>query len=380
MMQPSTDPRIRFSLSQSDVARLLAEPSPETRIEVMHKIASEYETQEFDQQEKLLAEQIFRLLVRDTEVKVRISLAENIKQNNTIPRDIVLSLANDVAEVSLPVIQYSEILSDADLINIINRSGELSRLLAISNRKHVSPMVSSELIETKQPEVVSSLVSNEGASITERGYQTIIDTMGKDETVVEALVQKGGIPIAIIEKLIAKVSDSIGLKLKKKYNLTEAGARQETDRSRELATLKLTEGAVPDAEVETLIAQLQTFGRLTPSIILTSLCRGNLRFFETALATLSNIPTQNAKVLIGDKGHLGFKALYDKSGLPESMFRAAKLVLDVTMELAEDGAVPGGLHYANRVVERIFIHSDGQEIENLSYIIALIRQNGAGQG
>jgi len=193
-------------------------------------------------------------------------------------------------------------------------------------------------------------------------------------------VQKGGIPIAIIEKLIAKVSDSIGLKLKKKYNLTEAGARQETDRSRELATLKLTEGAVPDAEVETLIAQLQTFGRLTPSIILTSLCRGNLRFFETALATLSNIPTQNAKVLIGDKGNLGFKALYDKSGLPESMFRAAKLVLDVTMELADDGAVPGGLHYANRVVERIFIHSDGQEIENLSYIIALIRQNGAGQG
>lgn len=377
MIQPSTEHTPRFSLTKTDVDRLIAEPSPETRVEVMAKVASEYESQDFDERERLIAEQIFRLLVRDTEIHVRKSLAETIKNNSEIPRDIVLSLANDVSDVSLPIIKYSDVLSDADLVNIIRRTGEVKRLVAISGRKNISTMVSSELIETQQPEVVSALVNNEGASISERGYQSIIENLSNDENVVQALVNKGGMPIAVVEKLISKVSDTIGSKLKQKYNLGETSTRQETDRSRELATLKLTEGAVPDLEVENLVQQLLTFGRLTPSIILTSLCRGNLRFFETALAKLSNIPTQNARILISDKGELGFKALYDKSELPESMFAAARLVLDVVMQLAEEGTTPGGVQYANRLVERIFAKSGGQEIENLSYIIALIRQNGA---
>lgn len=376
-MQPSTDDKPRFSLSQNDVARLIAEPSAESRVDVVTKIAGEYAAEDFDEREKLIAEQIFRLLVRDTEVKVRKSLAENLKQNDQIPRDIVLSLASDVAEVSLPMIQYSEILSDADLVNIIRKSGDVNRLIAISNRKTVSTMVSNELIETQDPKVVTALVQNEGANITERGYQNIVDNMAVDDNVVQALVQKGSVPIAVVERLISKVSDSIGAKLKQKYNLADAGARQETDRSRELATLKLTEGSVPDTEVEALVRQLYATNKLTPSIILTSLCRGNLRFFETAMAQLSDIPVANARLLIGDKGELGFKALYDKSELPDSMFRAAKLVLDVVMELTEQGVKPGGVHYANRIVERIFIRADGQEVENLSYIIALIRQNGA---
>ena len=36
---------------------------------------------------------------------------------------------------------------------------------------------------------------------------------------------------------------------------------------------------------------------------------------------------------------------------------------------------PGNIHYANRAVEKIFMRAEGREIENLAYIIALIRQN-----
>lgn len=378
MLQPYTETpkRAALVLSQQDVSRLLSEKSPLARIDVMQKVALQYSDQVFDERNAAIAEQIFRLLVKDTELQVRIALAQSIKEDPSIPRDIVLNLSNDVREVAIPIIQYSEVLSDADLISIIRRSAEVDRLVAVAQRKEVSQMVVTGLVETNESRVVSTLVENTGAEINERTFQTIINNHKDDQDVLGSLVSRGGLPVTVVEKLITRVSSDLAHILKKKYPIEDAQLRQESDRSRELATLRLTEGHISALEVDKLVAQLHTFDRLTPSIILTSLCRGNLAFFESALAKLSQIPTQNARVLINDRGDLGFKALYDKSGLPDSMYRAARIVLNSVLELAEEGVRPGNVHYANRLVERIFSATSSMPpVENLSYIIALIRQN-----
>ncbi len=379
MISPTTNLDLppRLQLSQQDVSRLITEQSPNVRLDVMQKIATSYQAQVFDAREIAIAEQIFRILTKDTEIRVRAALSERIKQDPNIPRDIVLSLAHDAREVALPVIAFSDVLSDADLVNIIERSGELSRLIAIAGRKTVSQRVASHLIETHESDVVSTLVRNEGADISERNFQQIVDVFSADTPVLQALAERSSVPYTVVEKIIHHVTDSLASELKRKYKLSEPQLRQETDRTRELATLKLTEGPVAPHEVETLVEQLHSFNRLTPSIILTSLCRGNMKFFETALAKLSGIPVENARILIGDQGSLGFRALYDKSGLPESMFDAAKVVLDVVLQVGEEGYQRGSKHYANRVVEGILAQTGSREIENIPYVIALIRQNAA---
>lgn len=373
MAQPYINPAPGFSLSQEDVARLLTEPSASSRIEVLGRVAQGYDS--FNERELAIAEQIFRLLVHDTEISVRAALALALKDSAEIPRDIIIDLARDVVDVAVPLIKSSDVLSDADLLNIIRRSGDLGRLLAIAQRRRISNMVSSELIDTGETQVISTLVKNTGAQISDRGFQTIVTDFSDHPSVVEALVGRGDLPATVVEKLISTVTGSLAAKLQEKYQVSAPQFRGETDKTRELATLRLVESNPDPLEVDKLVSQLYAFGRLTPSIILTSLCRGNLIFFETSLAKLAGIPVSNARKLIGDRGGLGFKALYGKSGLPDSIFNAARLVLDVVLEFAAEGSRPGGIHYANRLVERILSRAEGSNVENLSYIIALIRQN-----
>jgi hypothetical protein len=57
------------------------------------------------------------------------------------------------------------------------------------------------------------------------------------------------------------------------------------------------------------------------------------------------------------------------------MFDAIRLLLRAVQDLEGDKAIPGSMHYANRLVERVLASAGDQKIEYLPYFIALIRQN-----
>lgn len=365
-------------LNQDDVRKLLDEPAAEARAEVAEKIAVGHGSGRFRANELLVAEQIFRLLLRDAEVQVRAALAEGLKDNAKAPHDVVQKLAADAEmAVAQPVIEYSEVLNDEDLLGIISSHNEITKHIAIANRKQVSGMVSAALVETRNADVVGHLVRNEGANIPEHSMQRIVSDHGNNAAMMAEAAQRANLPVTVVESLLNIVSESVAGELKRKYTQVADKLEREAQRARERMTLRLLDTTLDEASVTALVDQLREAGRLTPSIILTALCRGNFAFFEVSLGRMAGIPIANARRLVADKGELGFKSLYMKAGLPESMFQACRVVLSVMHELRDEGGdvTPGTIHFANRVVERIFARLEGKEIDNLSYIIALIRQN-----
>lgn len=375
--QASTDSaEKKAGLSQADVRRLLSEPDKESRVEVAQKIAEGHSSGAFQQTELLVAEQIFRLLLRDTETRVRAALAEGLKHDTNAPKDVIKALASDEGSVAAPVLEHSEVLDDEDLIEIVRGHEEITKHIAIANRKTVSNSVSAALVDTENPTVVSHLVKNEGATISERSLKKIIDDHPESEDIVSTVVQRANLPVTVVENLLNIVSDSVAEELKGKYGAVSEKLEREAQRARENMTLKLLDTTTDPNEVQLLVDQLHEAGRLSPSIILTALCRGNFAFFEISLAKTAGIPASNARKLINDKGDLGFKSLYQKAGLPDSMFDPCKIVLSVMHEMHQQGELrPGNINFANRVVEKIFIQANGREIDNMAYIIALIRQN-----
>lgn len=363
-------------LTQDDVRRLLSEPDTDTRAEVARKVAAAHGSGAFRHGEMQVAEQIFRLLLRDTENRVRAALAEGLKDDPAAPKDIIVALASDEEEIALPVLEHSDVLDDEDLIEIIRSHEEITKHIAIANRRSVSNIVTSALVETENPTVVGHLVKNEGAAISERNLKKIIDDHGSSEDIVQTVVSRSNLPVTVVESLLNIVSDSVAQELKGKYGEVAEKLEREAQRARESMTLKLLDTTVDPNEVRMLVDQLHESGRLSPSIILTALCRGNFTFFEMSLARIAEIPVENARKLINDKGDLGFRSLYKKAGLPESMFDPCRLVLSVMHEMHEQGELrPGNINFANRVVERLFLKANGREVENMAYIIALIRQN-----
>jgi uncharacterized protein (DUF2336 family) len=377
MQQPITDTPAStasassISLSAQDVARLISEDSAGARIDVLEKMAAGHAGHRLDEHEQEIAQQIFRILMNDSEVKVRIALADALKDDDQAPRDVILHMSDDIPPVALKVIEHSDVLSSADLIRIIRRSGDQpERQIAVARRKHVPVPVSTALVETKQPDIVSALVGNAGADISETGYLIIVDTFPAHEQIAAALAERD-LPITIVEKLIHQATDKVGEELRRKYQVGTAKFKADTERTRELATLRLLDGKVSSQDIERLVEQMHAHGRLTVSLALTALCRGNLEFFEIVLARLAEIPVRNARLLVEDKGELGFKALYEKARLPESLYKATRAVLTALLSLKDETV--SGAQLSNRLVERVLSYSE--EIENLSYIIALIRQN-----
>ena len=64
------------SLNEEDVARLLANPDGETRAEIAGKIAAQH--QALSDGERKMAEDIFRVMVKDAEVRVRSALSRQL--------------------------------------------------------------------------------------------------------------------------------------------------------------------------------------------------------------------------------------------------------------------------------------------------------------
>lgn len=377
LSQPNPAATAQLVLSAADVQRLLTDTSAAPRIEMTHKIGTAYNgkaSAPLGAREIVIAEQIFRLLVRDTELAVRSSLANYVKDSKTIPHDIVIKMARDVEEVALPILQFSEVLTDDDLMDLISAKDEVSRYLAVSRRRVVSDRISDLLIEKNHAEVISSLVSNAGAIISEPAFERIIHDHKGNEAMMQAVSQRSYLPVATVEKLISVVSSALADTLKQKYRSPDVVIDREVEKTRENETLHLIRHTHSEGEIEKLVRQLHAAGRLTPSIILSALCQGDFSFFENSLAHLSNIPVANARKLITDRGELGFRAIYNKSGLPEAMFPAVKLLLKIVRELDSEGEKKGGSRYANRIVERILHHAEDAPMDNLSYIIALVRR------
>jgi uncharacterized protein (DUF2336 family) len=361
-------------LTKEDVVRLMNDPSTTSRVEAASKIAGGVNDTKLTDNERGLAQEIFRIMVNDAEVRVREALAANLKDSPHLPHDVAITLARDVDTVALPVLSFSDVLTDSDLVEIIHTQGEQQQL-AIAGRTNVSESISDALIDTANENVVASLISNEGAEISEKSFEKVLDTLGDKEKIQTALVYRSALPITVAEKLVTRVSEIMREQLLERHELSNDIATDLLLQTRERATVMLsTDSGAGDVQV--LVKQLYNRNRLTTSIILRALCMGDLRFFEAAMAELTHIPLLNARTLIHDPGKLGLKRLWTSAGLPQAQLVAASAAVDAAKELEYDGGANDRERFSRRLLELILTQYDELGVEfdsnDLEYLLAKI--------
>src|SRR5262249_54499092 len=121
------------------------------------------------------------------------------------------------------------------------------------------------------------------------------------------------------------------------YRLPMIMVEEAAEDAREWATLGMAapEGnpaLSSEADLEELVDQLYKNNRLTYSLVIRSLCTGDMGFFEAAVARLAGVPRVNARILLFDGGPLGFRAIYEKASMPEGFFEAICILLKISLE------------------------------------------------
>lgn len=296
-------------LSQEDVARLASDPSAATRADMAAKVAGQFSAKSLSPEERKIAEDIFRGLIQDAEVRVREALAENLKNATDISRDIALSMANDVESVALPILECCEVLSDEDLIEIVE-SASAGKQEAIAQRASVSAEVAEALIDTGNDKAVSKLVQNEGATLDEKTLDRVVNEYSESEAVAGSLAQRPNLPPAVSDQLMGVVTQHLQSYLVARHKLPVEMVRGLVSQARERVTMDmLSDSYSTEEELDALIDQLHSSQRLTPEVMLDALSKGDLLFFERAMAKRANITIENARQLIHDQGPLGLQAI-----------------------------------------------------------------------
>lgn len=359
-------------LSAEDVNRLLSDPSGEARSATADKLARQFGELELTESERQLAVDIFRIMVRDAEVRVRRALAINLKENPLVPHDVALSLARDVTQVALPILEFSTVLNTEDLVEIV-RSQDREKQKAVARRETVDAQVADELVERGDVEVAATLAGNEGAELSESTLLRIVDRFGDEEAVQDPLAHRAVLPVTVAEKLVTRVSETLRSHILENHELPADVAADLVLQSRERATIGLSSESTED-EVERLVIQMQQHDRLTPSIILRAVCMGDVKFCEYALAVRAGIPIINARQLIHDSGSLGLKGIFEKAGLPLTFYPAVRAAVDVARETDYDGEENDRERYSRRMIERVLTqYGDlGVDFESgdLEYLLA----------
>ena len=91
-------------------------------------------------------------------------------------------------------------------------------------------------------------------------------------------------------------------------------------------------------ELQTLTVSLHGKGAITPTLLLRSLCYGQLGFLEAALAVMGRMPTAQARLLIASGRPEELLRLYEQAKLPLGLFRAFRGAIDVIKSRRDSGA------------------------------------------
>ncbi|MCH2546400.1 MAG: DUF2336 domain-containing protein [Alphaproteobacteria bacterium] len=362
-----------MQLSYADVQRLAYANSPRSRVEVAGKLASDYATNSLSVKEKEMAVDILRLLAGDAEVRVREQLSNHLKACDDLPHEVAIMLAHDIEKISVPVLRFSNGLEEEDLIEVIKSSRQLAKLEAVAQRDHVSATVSEALLQIHSDSVATTLIANKGAIINEASLLHTIENMAKHESVIDALMQRGGLPVVCIEKIFMNVSTQMKKRLAKEYQISRHLIEGKLEYAREMTTLGMATRN-SGVNVEALVRHMHNQRKLTSSIVIRSLCVGDLRFFECAMSELTDVPLENVGKLMLDAGPNGFMALYRLSPLPPAYYEAVKKLLDMALDATHNGKMRPH-DFSKQIIDNIKSNSYDLSIEYMPLLLAIIKGN-----
>jgi len=373
----------------ADVETLKKSPLPEVRETIAKKICEYYNKAVFEEEEENIACEIIRLFARDIEIRVRVALSESLKSNPSIPHDVALRLANDEVDVALPILEFSMALTEGDVIEIIRSTENVAKLIALSKREDVTDPVSSALVYKRNEEVTVSLLSNESADISENSLLTAVEEFAKNGDVINSLINRGGLPIGVVEKMITQTTDKLRktIEISLKEDEDKDSVSNLVEETQERATLGLlSDEPVKESNIEVqidanteniskkseqLAKHLYNQKRLTSSIMLRAVCEGNQDFFESSLSVKSGTPLVNVRALVrsGDKKALA--SLFQRADFPLSVVDAVVIIVQfVVNEGYDENKFSKSMK--QKLVEHIESNKYDIDIPLMPYLLALI--------
>jgi uncharacterized protein (DUF2336 family) len=277
---------------------------------------------EISDRERVLMRDIMRQLTHEVEMSLRIRLAERlVAQKGNAQHDLVVVLANDRIEVAHPILVASEVLNDADLMEIV-RHRSLQHQLSVAVRHDLSENVTEALVETENEDVIVTLLCNQSANFSQEVLAHLVEESERVDRYQRPLLHRHELPTHLVKKMYSWVSEALRHYILENFDVdpTELGEMVATT-EQELVE-EVQEKAKKVSASQALIDKLYNAGQLTPTFLLKALRQGEVNLFELGLAKLTKIPPSMMKHLIYQPGSENLAVSCKAIGMDRSVFLA----------------------------------------------------------
>ena len=145
-----------------------------------------YVSERCDDDQVAQYDEVLCQLAEFVEIEARAHVAKILAKLDRAPGTVVVKLANDDIEVARPLLQFSNVLSDDDLIDIITHQSEQHRE-AIASRFAVPDRVGEAIVDHGQTSSVVRLVRNANAQLHKATLEKLVERATKDTEIAADL-------------------------------------------------------------------------------------------------------------------------------------------------------------------------------------------------
>ncbi|WP_319773109.1 DUF2336 domain-containing protein [Breoghania sp.] len=329
------------------------------RARATHALARSFLTSELDDCEKRDAEAALTWLLDDPAPSVRAALADGLADSKDAPRHLILCLASDIPPIASLVLMRSPLFLDAELVDFA-ALGDVDIQMAVARRPSVSAVVSASLAETGALEACLELLANPAAVFTRSALERLVERFDSDAELRRALMTRPGIPLAVKQKLVAQLAESLCRAPTVGTGLKAERARHMLGEARDRITVAMAQDAeLP--EMVGLVDYLRENAQLTPTLLLRAVCTGNMGLFIAAMSVLADMPVERVEQVLANGWGASLRALFKRAKLPPKLHSAFETALVTYREIAAADAALSGFAFTRRMIQTVLDHHEPED-------------------
>ena len=188
---------------------------PERRAEAARRIAELFlqGASKFRTEHVELFDGVLTGLVPHTAIASRADLAERLSNLANAPRGLVGQLAReDEITIAGPLLRRSPVIDEHALVEIARIKGQ-GHLLAMSERRTLSPDLTDVIVRRGDRDVVRRAAGNSGALFSNTGYSALIQRAGQDAVLTLTVGQRADLSGDGLKELLAGSIDVVRRRL-----------------------------------------------------------------------------------------------------------------------------------------------------------------------
>jgi uncharacterized protein (DUF2336 family) len=341
-------------------------------LQAARDFAQRYLAAEAGSQERINMAAALTILLDDPSRAVRRTIAKVLCASPHAPAHVIRCLAGDVDDVAAPVLTFSPILSDVELVDLLAEGSDAAQG-AIAARKGLAASVCAAICEVGCEAACRTLLENTSARVLQSSLLRLAQRFEDRPDLCDRLLKTRDLPLSVRYQLLMRLAENLDDHPIVLARVPENQRETFLSDAEDKVVLRLALEAGPE-DLPDFVEHLRVNGKLTTRLMLRAVCCGRLRFFAAALANLGQVPLPRLCRLLITVRRSALQAMLRKAGLPLKAHQAFLLAIDIARQADADFTYDLALDEARALTETLLAEMQDGALGADGDVIAFLRR------